>query len=91
VAGLNPATWAGLMFQPKKKPTAHSNPLYIISWLLGAQHSNQLIIFHFAAERELLTFCMQSEHSRGARKGEEITWSEGAWLLSPVVVVAGHG
>jgi hypothetical protein len=71
VAGLNPAAWAGLMFQPKKQIAGycacHSNPLYII-------------IFHFAAERELLTFCMQmvntaEEPEKGRR--ERGGWADG--------------
>jgi len=47
VAGLNPVAWAGLMFQPKK-----NQQLVVVL-------STTIIIFHFAAERELLTFCMQ--------------------------------
>jgi hypothetical protein len=67
------------MFQPQKNQQ------------LVAVLSTTIIIFHFAAERELHTFSMQMVNTaEEPEKREEITWSEGAWLLSPVVVVAGH-
>jgi hypothetical protein len=50
----------------------HNNHLIIISWFLCAaqQRANY---FSFAAERELLMFCMQMRRTekRGQRRGED--------------------
>ena len=64
-ARLSPTAWSGLSPAQKQKAGYY------------AKHNNQLIILHFAAERELLTFYMQMENTtkgrtkaRGKRRGE---------------------
>jgi hypothetical protein len=65
-ARLSPTAWSGLSPAQKQKAGYY------------AKHNNQLIILHFAAERELLTFYMQMENTtkgrtkaRGKRRGED--------------------